>query len=315
MNATQNTNPGGMTDAEFLAAIQADAKADGRRIPQSLEEARKPLNTLAEIPADALSERTRFATPGQACGRGHVRKISDKQLAFLRNLLNTRRYHSLMGERYFMNLAKTHNVNSHAGLLAAVEFISLKGASTMIEALLACPLQPAVAEAQATGAEDMATPKQLSFLASLLADKEHNNGDVDLASVTKAEARNMIDALIKAPRKATPAPTKAEVAETIKSVAGIYKLGEDIYRMKKARGGNHFYAELLTDAETGAWEYAKGMARKVPAEGHKLTQAEAEALSSLMGCCCCCGRDLTATVDGVGPAARFIGPICAAKYF
>ena len=139
----------------------------------------------------------------------------------------------------------------------------------------------------------------------------HDREKVDWEDVLMDEGgRKVIDQLVNAPHKATPAPTKDEV----KSIAGLYELEGNIYRMKKARSGNHFYAELLTDAESGAFEYASGMARKVPAQGRKLSLEEAEALSGLMGCCCMCSRTLTATVDGVGPAARYIGPICAKNF-
>lgn len=298
MSAETNTNPNGMTDAELLVDIQNMCRDMGIRVPATLEEASRKYNTVAEIPADSFSERTRFATPGQVCGRGRVRQISDRQLNYLRMLLNTRYYRQIMGEKWFTSIGAT----SHMDLLSKVEFISLKGASTMIDALKGCPMQ---ASAETVG-EDMASPKQLSYLTSLLSEREHNL-TVDIETLTKAEARKLIDALTSLPRKQVAAPTKDEV----KQIAGLYELEGNIYRMKKARNGNHFYAELLTDAETGAFEYASGMARKVPAQGRKLSLEEAEALSGLMGCCCMCSRTLTATVEGVGPAARYIGPICA----
>lgn len=293
--------PIGHTAASWLLEIQNMCRDMNLKVPATLAEARRPYNQVAEIPTDTAI-RTRFATPGQVCGRGRVRKISDRQLNYLRTLLNTRYYRSIMAEKWFTALGAT----SHMDLLVKVEFISLKGASTMIDALKACPLQPSLE----TQGEDMASEAQKGFLVTLLDQREHNFAG-DILDLTKAEASQLISSLKDAPRKATPAPTKDE----IKSVAGLYELDGGIYRMKKARNGNHFYAELLVDRETGAWEYAKGFARKVPAEGRKMSLEEGGELSNLLGGCCMCGRTLTATVDGVGPVERFIGPICEAKYF
>ncbi len=293
------------TEAAKLAEIQDMCRELGTKVPTTLDEASKPLGTKGEIPAELFATRTRFATPGQRAGRGVVRKISDRQLSYVTHLLNTRNYRSIMGERWFTALGAT----SHETLIAKVENISLRGCRTLIDALLRCPVRAHIVEAQ-TDAEPMASDKQMSYLTSLLAERTHNHGDVDVATLTKVEAKNLISALLESPRKPVAAPTKDEV----KSVAGMWELDGQIYRMKKARSGNHFYAELLTDAETGAFEYAAGMARKVPAQGRKLTLDEAEKLSGVMGCCCVCSRTLTATVNGVGPAARFIGPICAQTF-
>ncbi len=302
MNAMTSTgNPSNLTDAEYLIEIQNMCRDMGIRVPNTLEEATRKYNTLAPIPTDT-AVRTRFAEPGQVCGRGRVRKISDRQLNYLRNLINTRNYRKIMAEKWFTSIGAT----SHMDLLAKVEFISLKGASTMIDALKGCPLNAAAEEAAQT--VPMASSAQLSYLSTLLSEREHNFAG-DIETLTKSEASDLIGTLKDAPRKAVAPITK----EDVKAIAGVYELDGDIYRMKKARQGSHFYAMIL-DREAGdAWNYCEGMARKVPAQGRKLTLDECEALSLRMGGCVMCGRTLTATVDGVGPAARFIGPVCAAK--
>lgn len=286
-----------MDTATELAEIQRMCQDLGLRVPATIEEARRKHNTVTEIPEESLSERTRFATPGQKCGSGRVRKISDRQLSYLRHLLNTRRYHKLIGQKWFPK-----GVNSHAETLAAVEYISLAGARTMISELLTCPMQPGVSD------EPMATDAQKSYARSL-ADRKGIIPAVDFDSLTRKQMSEIIEKYNAIADKPVATPTVADA----KAIAGLYELDGSIYRMKKARQGVHFYAELLTDADSGAFEYAQGMARKVPAEGRKLSLEECEALSGIMGVCCMCSRELTATVDGVGPAARFIGPVCAGK--
>lgn len=237
-----------------------------------------------------LSVRTRYATPGTKCGRGVVRKLSPRQVAFIKRL---------MAERDTTNLVRLPGSED-------VENMSLKGASDLIERLLACP-------ERAVKSVRMATEKQAEWLGKLAGrdvPAEIEAIRVKGAEATFAEASKALDVLFKAPRPQAP---KATTTEEIKEIAGLYELSGEIYRMKKARNGQHFYAEKMVDIETGAWEYAQGYARKVPAEGRKLSLEECEKFSGLLGCCCMCSRTLTATVDGVGPAARFIGPICASK--
>lgn len=171
----------------------------------------------------------------------------------------------------------------------------------MIDCLLSCP--------ERTDVVELASEPQRKYVTSLLAQRVHSYGDVDVTALSARDASAMITTLKAAPckpREITPAPSigKAEI--------GIYRLGDEIFRTQRARAG-HYYMMRLTDIESGAWTYAPGALRRVMADGIKLTLAECEELSSKIGACCACGRTLTATVDGVGPAARFIGPVCARK--
>ncbi len=221
------------------------------------------------------SVRTRYATPGTRTGRGTVRTVSARQVAFIKRLFAER------DTRNLVRLPGSENIES----------MSLRGARDLIDRLLACPMaanQPAT---------PMATEKQIAFATSLAARK--GVFGEDYASMTRKEISAKIDSMLKMADPVAPAPTKAEVAE----IAGLYELEGNVYRMKKARTGSHFYAERLIDAETGAWEYAQGYARKVPSQGRKLTLEECEELSIKLGACCMCSRTLTATVDGVGLAA------------
>jgi hypothetical protein len=264
-----------------------NADLDAHVLATQGQEALDRLNAgMAGMPRDT-AVRTRYATPGTRTGRGIVRKVSERQVRFIKNLLATR------DTRNLVRLPGSEDI----------ENMSLAGARDLIDRLLACPEIPAKA-----AVANLATDKQKAFARSL-AERKGLKPTVDFDKLTKAEISKIIDSYKAIADKPAEPVTPIDVTK----VAGLYELGGDIYRMRKARTGQHFYAEKLTDVESSAFEYAAGMARKVPAEGRKLTLEECEALSLRMGGCCMCGRDLTATVDGVGPAARFIGPICAAK--
>lgn len=297
MNATLETTTATTGhDEECICptCMMADMTAHIRKT-RSVDDAERLLTELGAIAEKVKGERTRFAKPGQRAGRGVVRKISDKQARYLAFLLKSRDFTSLMVKPWFTT---------------DVANISLAGARTLIDALLGCPERPADEIAV-----DMITPGQKSFIMSLITTKEiagtvfvgKTESDVD--RLTKAGASKAIAQL-----KELPYPErKALTVENVKAIAGIYELSGEIYRMKKAKGKSHFYAMILDRDAGDAWNYAEGMSRKVPAEGRKLSLDECEALSLRVGGCVMCGQNLTATVDGVGPAARFVGPICAGK--
>lgn len=261
------------------------------------EDAQRLIVELGTIEAKAESVRTRFAKPGQRAGRGIVRKISDKQARYIAFLLKSRDFTSLMSKPWFT---------------MDVENISLAGARTFIDALLGCPERPAHEVPV-----ELCTERQAGFVWMLIKQSEvtgtvfEGKTEDDCKRLTRAGASKAIDMLKALPkRKALAAPIATTAAEA-KEIAGIYELEGSIYRMKRAKGGTHFYAMQLDRAAGDAWNYAAGMAHRVPNEGRKLSLEECEALSLQLGGCCMCGRTLTATVDGVGPGARFIGPICA----
>lgn len=273
------------------------------RSTRTAQDADRLIAELGTISEKVKSERTRFAKPGQRAGRGYVRKISDKQKWFIGKLLKERDFTSLLAKKWFTT---------------DVANISLAGAKTIITELLECPVRPAI---EIEALERMApammiTERQVSYIVSLMRQSEitgtvfDGKTEDDVKRLTKEGARKAIDMLKTLPkRKALTATTKDEVKE----IAGIYELDGEIYRMKRARGKTHFYAMIL-DREAGdAWHYAEGMARRVPTEGRKLSLEECEALSVRTGGCCMCGAQLTATVNGVGPAARYIGPKCEAN--
>lgn len=303
MTVTTNTQVTGYNghDTECICptCMMADMTAH-IRATRTTADADRLLAELGTIAEKVKGERTRFAKPGQRAGRGIVRKISDKQARYLAFLLKTKDFTSLISRKWFTT---------------DVANISLAGAKTMITELKECPDRKL--SATEVVQMDMITEKQVSYIVSLMRQSEiagtvfDGKTEDDVKRLTKDGASKAITLLKALPkRKALAAPT-ATTKDEVKAIAGIYELDGKIYRMKKARGKAHFYAMEL-DREAGdAWNYAEGMARKVPAQGRKLSLEECEALSVRTGGCCMCGAELTATVDGVGPAARYIGPICA----
>jgi len=303
-NATASVQ-GHNTECICSACMMADMSAH-IRATRSVEDADRLLAELGTIAERVKGERTRFAKPGQRAGRGIVRKISDKQARYLGFLIKTREFTSLLVK---------------PGFTTDIENISLAGARTLIDALLGCP-ERVLSEVERIEM-DRATPAQVGYALSLTGRKMGFNTDRNPRSEAETEA--MLKGLSKRDVSAgieklktmpdyvgtSVEPVAGSLKEAVTKIAGIYELDGEIYRMKKAKQGTHFYAMRL-DREAGdAWNYAGGMAKRVPSEGRKLTLEECEALSIKLGGCCMCGRTLTATVDGVGPAARFIGPICA----
>lgn len=274
-------------DADCLCTDCMMADLDAHIVETRGAEALDRINLDQAGQRKDTSERTRYAQPGQRCGSGWVRVVSPRQVAFIKRL---------MAERDTRNLTRLPGSEN-------IERMSLAGARDLIDRLLACPELP-----KATG-ERMATAKQVEWLGKMAG--KDVPADIEAirvkgAAATFAEASRALDVLFKAGYVKAP-----EVS--VKEITGIYELDGCYFRMQKARNGRHFYAMQL-DREAGdAWNYAAGMARRVPAEGRKLSLAECEALSLQLGGCCMCGKTLTATVNGIGPGARFIGPVCQGK--
>lgn len=105
------------------------------------------------------------------------------------------------------------------------------------------------------------------------------------------------------------APAKVMVTE-----AGMYKLGEDIYKVQKAvHGSGNLYAKKLVPGpefgDKAAFVYAPGAIKDLSAND-RMTLDEAKAFGALYGTCCNCGRTLT----DEGSIAAGIGPICAKSF-
>jgi hypothetical protein len=146
---------------------------------------------IASIPEEANSERTRYATPGQKCGTGVVRVLSEKQVRFIK---------SLMAGRDTAKLIMLPGSET-------ITYMSLRGASDLIDRLLACPVKK-------DATVRMASEKQLSFVESLLSQKDVPAGSVEWFdkhkdSITGEAAKGMIERLLSAPVKAAQIDPKS----------------------------------------------------------------------------------------------------------
>lgn len=228
-------------------------------------------------------ERTRYATPGTRSGRGIVRKVSERQVRFIKRL---------MAERDTRNLVRLPGSE-------VIEEMSLAGARDLIERLLACPELPATQRP----APDLATAPQLGFIAKLISEKCPGR-EVD-PQLTKRGASALIDelkAMRPAPRPVVAAAPTAEVTD------GIYLVDGTVYKVQYARESGRPYAKELSK-ETGKFDYAPGALRRIRPE-HKMTLEQAKEYGALYGTCCQCGRTLTNEVS----IEAGIGPICAGKF-
>lgn len=157
-----------------------------------------------------------------------------------------------------------------------------------------------------------ASEKQVSFLNSLMKDREHalTMEDIDCAVHDKQVASRMIDALLKSPKKANP--------EVVAEV-GMYRLGETIYKVQKTRDGERFYAKRLVqiggnrlteinEVVKFEFDYDPGAIKNLKPE-HRLSLEEAKAFGIKYGVCCVC----SATLSDAKSVANGIGPVCAKR--
>jgi hypothetical protein len=218
---------------------------------------------------------------GQRAGNGYVHGATTKQERYIDSLLAQR----------------VHDLPYTRG-----SEVNIRHASRVIDHLLACPTKERSAERA-----DAASPKQIAFLKSLLADRDDPSmadavekmGGPD--ALCKKDASRAIDTLMRAPRK-----TVAPAAEL---PAAIYLLDGDVIKVQKAvHGSGHMYAKKL-NPETGKFEYTQGLIRRLDIS-MRMTLEQAKEFGALYGVCCNCGRTLT-NEDSIEAG---IGPICAGKF-
>jgi hypothetical protein len=126
----------------------------------------------------------------------------------------------------------------------------------------------------------------------------HNN-------VTKAQGSKTIEMLLGwnqrsfAPR---PVPVVRE-----KAPIGVYKRGDDIYRVIKGRQSSNTYAQKLTVDFNGVptWVYVGAMVYELKV-GELISPATAAQMGRSVGYCVICGRFLTDAES----VAKGIGPVC-----
>lgn len=109
-----------------------------------------------------------------------------------------------------------------------------------------------------------------------------------------------------------PEPTAPAPAKQVFVTTGMYRVGEDVYKVLPSRQSERHYAKKLTGstADGFAFTYAKGAMRLIRPE-HRMTVEQAAEFGKLTGTCCCCGKLLT-DPDSI---AKGIGPVCEKKYF
>lgn len=166
-----------------------------------------------------------------------------------------------------------------------------------------------------------ATERQISFLTSLITERglsldkavmlTFNTDQTETFEIGRRECSQMIDAVkaVRRPERERPAAPDLE--------AGMYKVGQDIFRVKISKSSGKPYAEILcheailngnyTDA--AVWfEYAPGAVRRITPD-HRMTLDQCAEFGLLFGTCCVCARELTNPKS----IARGIGPVCEKK--
>lgn len=166
-----------------------------------------------------------------------------------------------------------------------------------------------------------ATERQISFLTSLITERglsldkavmlTFNTDQTETFEIGRRECSQMIDAVkaVRRPERERPAAPDLE--------AGMYKVGQDIFRVKISKSSGKPYAEILcheailngnyTDA--AVWfEYAPGAVRRITPE-NRMTLDQCAEFGLLFGTCCVCARELTDPKS----IAKGIGPICEKK--
>lgn len=88
---------------------------------------------------------------------------------------------------------------------------------------------------------------------------------------------------------------------------GMYRLGDNIYRVKLSQAGR-LYAMRFTPEGESRFVYEGGAIHRLSAD-NRMTVADAQAVGAQVGMCCVCGRDLIVAEN----IERGIGPVCARR--
>ncbi len=165
-----------------------------------------------------------------------------------------------------------------------------------------------------------ATPGQINFITSLLNERGlsldtacvriFSHDDVEIERGYGGTASQLIDALKAMPRPQVERPAPADLE------AGMYRVGQEIYRVKISGAGRPYANALMTEnilngnyADAAVWfEYAPGAIYRIKPE-HRMTVEQCAEFGLLYGTCCVCARTLTNPKS----IAKGIGPICEKK--
>ena len=137
-----------------------------------------------------------------------------------------------------------------------------------------------------------ASAKQVSFIEKLVSERGYADAVV-FSTLSSADASALISKLL-------AMPTAGGVSEE-----GMYRRGDEIFRIQCSKESGNLYAKKLDVVEM-KFIYAPG-AVKFLSSTHKMTLDEAKAFGVETGFCCVCARFLTDAKS----VANGIGPVCA----
>jgi hypothetical protein len=273
------------------------AKAD---LPEFLDEGPNAIDGTTSLPED---NRVRNLKAGQTVGRGVVRKITPAQAGFILKLINER---DLTG----LNILPGQTINPKE-----IPTMGVKGGSALIEKLLNCPIKSRPITSNDSGKKEISgSPKQLTFITSLLSERILSESDITNMFVrTQYKASAIISELLAMPKAKE---TKEELSQ------GIYTDGAKTYKAYISQDGSKLLCkELIEESHTESvkvnktekatvrfthdWEY-RGMAFRFIklSTFRKVSDDEAKKYGQISGTCCRCGRrlvDETSVGNGIGP--------------
>jgi hypothetical protein len=106
---------------------------------------------------------------------------------------------------------------------------------------------------------------------------------------------------------ATAQARKVQAPANPVTEVGMYRVGDDIYRVKVSENGN-FYAMRFTPNADKRFAYERGAIMRISAD-NRMTLEDAKAVGAQVGICCVCGRDLIVEAN----IEAGIGPVCAKR--
>lgn len=125
--------------------------------------------------------------------------------------------------------------------------------------------------------------------------------------LTAAQERSARSMYAKAQERRANRPANQQAPENPVTEVGMYRLGDEIFRVKKSRAGRLYAMRFTPNGET-RFQYVGGAIYRLSAD-NRMTLADARAVGAEVGICCVCGRDLIVEES----VAAGIGPVCAQR--
>lgn len=160
----------------------------------------------------------------------------------------------------------------------------------------------------------MATAKQISFINSLLGERELTLGTGQTVEQIREQAETLsveqaskwIERLLSLPKKEST-PRRATFNSDRFVEAGMYRDGETVIRVYFGQQSGRMLAKKLVEhGDHWDWEYLGLAARFVAEETPRLSIEEAAKFGRMTGTCAVCARRL----DVPESVERGIGPVC-----